>query len=138
MIKSLNLSFCSDIQELPNSFNWFRLHALKLSGTKLARLPDGIVNLRRFRELDIEGCDELCGMPVGIGQLTQLQRLILFVVRDGKEYARMSELRGLVMLSGDLEIKIIRYIKCSDDDGEKVYLTEKNGLHELKLQWLQP
>jgi hypothetical protein len=136
MIKSLNLSFCSDIQELPNSFNWFRLHALKLSGTKLARLPDGIVNLRRFRELDLEGCDELCGMPVGIGQLTQLQRLILFVVRDGKEYARMSELRGLVMLSGDLEIKIIRYIKCSDDDGEKVYLTEKNGLHELKLQWL--
>uniref|UniRef100_A0ACD5YQT8 Uncharacterized protein n=1 Tax=Avena sativa TaxID=4498 RepID=A0ACD5YQT8_AVESA len=135
MLKSLNLSFCSDIQELPSSFNWFNLHALKLSWTKLARLPDGIVNLRRLKELDLEGCDELRGMPVGIGKLTQLQRLALFVVGDGKEYARMSELCGLVKLSGDLEVKNIRYIKGSDDDGEKAYLTEKNGLKELKLQW---
>lgn len=46
----------------------------------------------------------------------------------------MSELCNLVVLSGDLEIKNSRYIKDLDDDG-KLYLTENNGLPQLKLWW---
>uniref|UniRef100_A0A0A9D973 Uncharacterized protein n=1 Tax=Arundo donax TaxID=35708 RepID=A0A0A9D973_ARUDO len=135
MLNSLNLSFCSDLQGLPGSFNWHKLCALKLSHTKLRKLPDGIVNLQRLKELDLKGCNELCGMPVGIGQLTQLRRLGLFVVGNGREYASMSELCSLNMLTGDLEIKSIRYIKGSDDDRTKAYLSEKNNLQEVTLKW---
>jgi hypothetical protein len=55
---------------------------LNLEGCrKLVELPDGIVKFERLQVLNLKDCEELRGMPVGIGQFSsQLQKLPLFVV----------------------------------------------------------
>ena len=84
--------------------------------------------------LNLQGCQKLCGLPAGFGELTRLQKLGLFVVGDKTEHARISELGNLDKLSGKLRIKNINYVK-DPDDAEKVHLKKKNGIRKLSLDW---
>ncbi|KAF8733309.1 hypothetical protein HU200_014913 [Digitaria exilis] len=53
---------------------------------------------------------------------------------DKTEHARISELGNLDKLNGKLQIKNINYAKYPDE-AEKVYLTKKNGIKNLSLDW---
>jgi len=73
-------------------------------------------------------------MPSGIGQLTRLTQLGLFVVGCDRDDARISELENLDMLSGELEIRNLKYVK-DPCDTEKACLKQKNGIKNLVLDW---
>jgi len=97
-------------------------------------LPKGIGNLKRLAVLNIKGCTKLRCMPSGIGQLTRLTQLGLFVVGCDRDDARISELENLDMLSGELEIRNLKYVK-DPCDTEKACLKQKNGIKNLVLDW---
>ena len=101
---------------------------------KLLELPKGIGNLKRLTVLNIEGCNKLRCMPSGIGQLTSLRQLGLFFVGCGRDDARISELENLDKLSGELEIRNLKYLK-DPCDAKKACLKQKNGIKTLVLDW---
>jgi len=73
-------------------------------------------------------------MPSGIGKLTRLTQLGLFVVGCGRDDARISELENLDRLSGELEIRNLKYLK-DPCDAKKACLKQKNGIKTLVLHW---
>jgi len=73
-------------------------------------------------------------MPSGIGQLTSLRQLGLFFVGCGRDDARISELENLDKLSGELEIRNLKYLK-DPCDAKKACLKQKNGIKTLVLDW---
>ena len=83
--------------------------------------------------LNIKDCIKLRCMPSGIGQLTRLTQLGLFVVGCGRDDARISELENLDMLSGELVIRNLKYLKdlC---DAKKACLKQKNGIKKLRKE----
>ena len=88
------------------------LQTLKLfQCEKLRELLVDIQKLVSLNHLDIDGCENLTRMPSGLGQLTSLQTLTLFVVSKGpasssKHCGGLAELNKLNDLRGKLEIKI--------------------------------
>ncbi len=65
-----------------------------------------MVNLR---QLEVSGCEELTHMPRGIGKLTSLQMLDVFVVakESNRNAARLNELSRLIELRKELAIRIV-------------------------------
>ena len=60
------------------------LQTLKLCKLKkLRELPVDIQKLVSLKHLDLEDCENLTHMPHGLGQLTSLQTLNLFVLSEG-------------------------------------------------------
>jgi len=74
-------------------------------------LPQDIGELKCLEVLNIAGCTKLLCLPSGIGQLTRLRQLGLFVVGCGGDDARISELENLDMLSGKMVITNLKYVK---------------------------
>ncbi|XP_027181826.1 putative disease resistance protein RGA1 [Coffea eugenioides] len=72
-------------------------------------------------------------MPSGIGKLTCLRTLSM-VVLSGKKGFRLSELRDLNMLRGELSIEHLERIK-DKKDAEEACLIKKQSLRELRLHW---
>ncbi|KAL6875678.1 hypothetical protein ACP4OV_013191 [Aristida adscensionis] len=101
---------------------------------ELVELPRGIVNLKRLKVLHLVGCKKLCCMPPGLGQLTHLTTLDLFVVGCGEDAARISELENLNMISGNMKISNLEYVK-DPSDAEKARLNQQSNIHSLKLDW---
>ncbi|KAL6658526.1 hypothetical protein ACP70R_004112 [Stipagrostis hirtigluma subsp. patula] len=157
-LQTLNLSGCSHLGDLPRKFSCRTLRNLVLSNTnvtvlpqwvtligtlecidleyctELVELPTGIGNLERLKVLNIKGCWRLCCMPLGFRRLVLLRRLDLFVIGCGDNDARILELENLEMLSGQLEITNLRYLK-DQSDAEKACLKQKKNLQCLKLTW---
>ncbi|KAL6658528.1 hypothetical protein ACP70R_004114 [Stipagrostis hirtigluma subsp. patula] len=157
-IETINLSGCTSLRDLPSAFASRTLRTLDLSRTKiitlpqwvtlidslecinlkyckeLVELPTDIGNLEGLKVLCIGGCNKLRCMPPGIGQLTRLTSLGLFVVGCSGDDARISELEHLDMISGDMEIRNIKYLK-DPTDAEKACLKGKNRIQSLTLQW---
>ncbi|TVU26297.1 hypothetical protein EJB05_28836, partial [Eragrostis curvula] len=157
-LKTLNLSGCSHLEVLPRIFACCRLRNLVLSNTnvtvlpqwitligtlecieleyctELEELPTGMGSLERLEVLNIQGCWKLCSMPSGFGQLIRLRRLGLFVVGFGGDYARIWELENLDMLSGQLEITNLRYLK-DPREAARACLKQKEKLESLRLTW---
>ncbi|XP_039822560.1 uncharacterized protein LOC120684742 [Panicum virgatum] len=157
-LQTINLANATEFQGLPSTLSCPLLCTLDLSNTKvtllppwittidtlecinleecfeLVELPKGIGNLKRLAVLNIKGCSKLRCMPSGIGQLTRLTQLGLFVVGCGRDDARISELENLDMLSGELEIRNLKYVK-DPCDTEKACLKQKNGIKNLVLDW---
>jgi hypothetical protein len=130
---------------LPDSItrlNW-NLQTLKLykSGCRnLKELPRDIKELVNLRHLDNSYCDALSHMPSGIGQLTCLQTLSLFVVSKdppsiSKHVAGLGELNGLNNLRGTLEIKHLELLEDANAESKAANLREKHHLEKLILDW---
>ncbi|RLM57740.1 hypothetical protein C2845_PM18G14320 [Panicum miliaceum] len=159
MISSIDLSYCKKLRVLPESIGRIeKLRVLRLGNTKIKRLPSSITTLRNLECLDLhqcwelaelhEGiiyldklqvlkltyCKELRGMPVGIGQLSRLQKLGLFVVGEGEKFAAISELGSVGRISDDLTIRGIEHV-MEPDDAHKACLKQKANLRRLDLQW---
>jgi Leucine-rich repeat (LRR) protein len=73
-------------------------------------------------------------MPSGLGQLTRLRKLGLFVVGCGEDESSISELENLDKLSGQLKISNVKYLKDPADAG-KCYLKQMNNILSLVLDW---
>ncbi|KAL6658531.1 hypothetical protein ACP70R_004117 [Stipagrostis hirtigluma subsp. patula] len=157
-IDTINLAGCTSLRDLPSAFASHTLRTLDLSRTiittlpqwvtltdslecinlqscrELVELPTGIGNLQGLKVLCIEGCNKLRCMPPGIGQLTHLTSLGLFVVGCSGDDARISELEHLDMISGDMIIRNIKYLKdCAV--AEKGCLKRKTRIQSLTLEW---
>jgi len=134
-LRTITLSHCFALQHLPECITSLgNLESLDVGYCSLVELPQGIGNLRKLEVLNLEGCRKLCGLPAGSGQLTRLRQLGLFVIGDSIMHARISELENLDKLNGELRIKNIKNVK-DPGDAEKVRLKEKNGIHQLSLDW---
>ncbi|XP_039024919.1 disease resistance protein RGA2-like [Hibiscus syriacus] len=107
---------------------------LIISNWKIEKL----VNLTHLSCLD---CRSLTHMPRGIGKLTSLQRLSMFVVdergsRGGGGYAAdLRELGGLNNLRGQLRITNLGLVKNAKEEFRAANLKEKQHLESLVLDW---
>ncbi|CDP21998.1 unnamed protein product, partial [Coffea canephora] len=133
-LRHVNLSG-SDIVELPNSIcDLWNLQILNLNDCfKLRSLPKGMRFLRNLRHLCLQGCRSLTHMPSGIGKLICLRTLSMVVLSDKKGF-RLSELRDLNMLRGELSIEHLERIK-DKKDAEEACLIRKQSLSRLYLEW---
>ena len=66
-------------------------------------------------------------MPIGIGQLSRLQKLDLFVVGKGEKFAAISELANVGRNSEDLSIIDIEHV-IEPYDAYKACLKQKANL----------
>ncbi|KAL1146496.1 hypothetical protein V6Z11_A11G378000 [Gossypium hirsutum] len=113
-LQVLKLDFCSGLKELPK-------------------------NIEKWGNLTHLGCKN-CGlthMPRGIGKLSSLETLSLFVVdKDGSHGgADLSELSGLNNLRGELIIRNLGFVKNAREQFKATNLKEKQHLRSLVLQW---
>ncbi|KAK4591947.1 hypothetical protein RGQ29_016426 [Quercus rubra] len=100
------------IETLPNAISRLRkLQTLKVNDCQnLKELPRDIRFLVGLRHLENSECRRLSHMPVGLGQMTCLQTLSSFVVRDnqastsGPISSGLDELNSLNSLRGELQI----------------------------------
>ncbi|KAL6597437.1 hypothetical protein ACP70R_046877 [Stipagrostis hirtigluma subsp. patula] len=135
MISTIDLCGCKELLTLPNSIERNEnLRVLKLSRTKVQRLPPGIRTLRLLECLDLEDCDGIVELPVGLEQLPQLQNLNLFVVGESDTSAPISELGNIAGISRKLLITNIARV-LEPDDTRKACLKLKTKLQILELLW---
>ncbi|XP_031286094.1 putative disease resistance protein RGA3 [Pistacia vera] len=132
-LRYLNFSYMH-IEKLSNSMLrlWY-LETLDLPHCdKLKELPRDIGKMVNLRHLINKKCDSLIGMPYGLGCLSNLQTLSLFVVSQIKrEHNGIEELNGLNNLRGKLNIKNLKY----EENGKLANLEGKRFLQSLILDW---
>ncbi|KAD3336375.1 hypothetical protein E3N88_31894 [Mikania micrantha] len=131
-LRYLNLSD-TQIKCLPEEVgDLHNLQSLLLSRCyMLSSLPASIVKLTNLRHLDISYTDRLKKMPLGLGVLTSLQTLSKVVIGEA---FNICDLKGLVHLQGQLEIKELQKVKKSFQ-AKEAELQHKKGIHELDLRW---
>ncbi|WVZ91070.1 hypothetical protein U9M48_037290 [Paspalum notatum var. saurae] len=135
-LHTVSLKHCRSLQNLPQCITSLsHLECVDLGFChNLLKLPEDIGNLKKLKVLNLEECKKLLGLPAGCGQLTRLQQLGLFIIGDSTKHARIFELEKLDMLSGELQVRNIKYVK-DPSDVEKARLKEKNGIKKLSLDW---
>ncbi|WKA13319.1 hypothetical protein VitviT2T_030630 [Vitis vinifera] len=139
-LRYLDLSL-RDFEAPPNAITRLKnLQTLKLNECwSLKRFPKDTRKLINLRHLENGGCANLTHMPHGIGELTLLQSLPLFVVGEEKELSRVHtigsliELKRLNQLRGGLLIKNLQNARVSEGE----ILKEKECLESLRLEWAQ-
>ncbi|KAL0006769.1 hypothetical protein SO802_008271 [Lithocarpus litseifolius] len=131
------------IKTLPNAISrLWKLQTLKVNGCgNLKELPRDIRFLVGLRHLENSNCKGLSHMPDGLGQITCLQTLSLFVVRDnqastsGPISSGLEELNSLNSLRGELEISKLRYFEDVYSEPNAANLRAKQYLDQLTLSW---
>ncbi|KAG6743222.1 hypothetical protein POTOM_054172 [Populus tomentosa] len=134
LLRFLDVSF-SSIQILPESITSLQnLQTLNLRGcNKLIQLPEDMRRMQSLVYVDITYCFSLRFMPIGMGELTCLRKLGIFVV--GKEDGRgIEELGRLNNLAGELSITDLDNVKNSSD-ARSANLNLKTALLSLTLSW---
>ncbi|GLT30351.1 hypothetical protein SLA2020_051550 [Shorea laevis] len=150
------LSFCgANIRELPAVLRELKhLRYLDVSETKIKELSEFITRLYQLQTLrfmhcycmerPLEGIGNLVNlrhiyfndeylMPAGVGTLTCLQTLKLFVVGQQKG-SQIEELRGLSQLKGKLEITKLKMVR-NREEAIIATLSEKTAIQELALDF---
>ena len=101
----------------------------------LRELPEDLKDLRRLRNLDIEGCLNLTHMPRGINKLSSLERLPRFVVGQNNRIGGLEEINGPNKLTGHLEILYLERLKFHASSSK--CLAQEKHLKRLTLRWNQ-
>ncbi|KAG6742076.1 hypothetical protein POTOM_055362 [Populus tomentosa] len=125
----------SGITKLPEPTTSLQnLQTLNLRGCRqLVQLPEDTKHMKSLVYIDIRGCYSLLFMPCGMGELTCLRKLGIFVV--GKEDGRgIGELGRLNNLAGELSITDLDNVKNSTD-ARSANLNLKTALLSLTLSW---
>ncbi|GKV49777.1 hypothetical protein SLEP1_g56509 [Rubroshorea leprosula] len=130
-LRYLDISW-SEIKELPQFImELYSLQTLRFMYCFLIeKQPEGVENLVSLRHIYFSG--KSC-VPLKIGRLKDLQTLQLFVV-GLQEGSRIEELGCLSQLGGELRICHLEQVE-NYSEAEKAKLSEKIGLHELRLEW---
>ncbi|GLT82917.1 hypothetical protein SLE2022_012410 [Rubroshorea leprosula] len=152
------LSFCgANIDKLPTVLRKLKLlRYLDVSRTRIKGLPEFITKLYQLQTLrfmdchcierPLEGIGNLVSlrhiyfndqklMPPGVGTLTCLQTLKLFVV-DQQKGRQIEELGGLSQLKGKLEITNLKMVR-NREEAIIAKLSEKTTIQELALAFDQ-
>lgn len=131
LLRYLNLSGTS-IQKLPQSIDQiYGLERLNVNKCfRLQELPDNLNKLINLRHIDF---DRDISIPAGIGKLTSLETLSVFLVgsEGGK---KIQELKDMRHLRGSICIKQLHNV-ANVEEAKAAMLHEKQYLDELELQW---
>ena len=135
-LRYINLSY-NDFKVLPNAITrLYNLQTLKLMDCRnLKEFPKDIRELINLRHLENDRCESLSYMPCGIGRLTLLESLPLFVIGTGSKVGRLSELKRLNNLRGKLWIKKLENVRDANVESEEANLGEKQYIESLELEW---
>ncbi|XP_031407789.1 putative disease resistance protein RGA4 isoform X3 [Punica granatum] len=137
-LRSLDLSENHELRYLPDSIRELcNLESLNLTKCRgLKGLPSGITELVNLRHLMIEGCG-MSHMPRGIGKMTSLQRLNVFVVGGewNQNAAKLNELSRLSGLRKELTIKGMGNSSISSEVDASFSMEKLADLQCLELRW---
>ncbi|XP_060670232.1 disease resistance protein RGA2-like [Ziziphus jujuba] len=134
-LRYLDLSQNKAIKSLPDSITTIPyLMILKLSKCYgLKKLPKNMKKLVHLKHLEIDWCYSLTRMPLGLGELTLLETLSQFALKDdAADSAKLDdELKELKKLRGELKIQNL----TSDMNSGIANLEGKEHLKSLTLAW---
>ena len=135
-MRYLDLSF-GTFEVLPDAITrLYNLQTLELSHCQyLKEFPKDTKELINLRHLENDQCSNLSHMPCGIGELTLLESLPVFVIGTGSEVGRLSELQRLNNLQGELMIQKLENIRDAKAETEEASLGEKQYIQALRLEW---
>lgn len=117
-----------------------KLQTLKPSSCKkLEALPRDIRKMTNLRYLELDQCIGLTHMPSGMGQLTSIQTLTLFVVGNDHSPSKLCgglwELKSLNNLRGELTTAKLENSKNAATETKEANLKEKQNLGVLRIEW---
>ncbi|XP_035838372.1 LOW QUALITY PROTEIN: putative disease resistance protein At3g14460 [Helianthus annuus] len=132
-LRYLNLSE-TRISKLPeNVGNLYNLQTLIVFGCNcLTTLPKSFLKLKKLRHFDIGETPCLKKLPLGIGELKNLQTLPKVIVGGDGDFA-ITKLKGLENLRGELSIEGLHKVQIPMHARE-ANLSQKR-LTKLKLKW---
>uniref|UniRef100_A0A251U8D4 Putative NB-ARC n=1 Tax=Helianthus annuus TaxID=4232 RepID=A0A251U8D4_HELAN len=132
-VRYLNLSR-TNISKLPeNVGNLYNLQTLIVFGCKrLSTLPKSFLKLKKLRHFDIRDTPLLEKLPLGIGELRNLQTLTKIIIGGDGEFA-ITELKGLKNLHGEISIEGLNKVQSSMHAREANLLLK--GINKLELKW---
>ena len=135
-LRYLDLSY-NNFKVLPNAITWlYNLQTLKLINCgHVKKFPKDMRRLINLRHLENQGCGSLTHMTCGIGELSLLESLPLFVVGTGSKVGRLSELKRLNNLRGQLWIEKLENVMDAKVESREANLVEKQYIESLGLEW---
>ncbi|VYS59309.1 unnamed protein product [Arabidopsis thaliana] len=123
-LKWMDLSYSSDLKELPNLSTATNLEELKLTDcSSLVELPSSIEKLTSLQILDLQGCSSLVELP-SFGNATKLEKLDL------------ENCRSLVKLPPSINANNLQELSLTNCSRvvELTAIENATNLRELKLQ----